>query len=130
MIEGKITVISPIRESPAEKAGLQPNDIITKVDDKNVQGTKLEEVAALIKGPKGTKVKIVILRNGKEMNFEIVREKIKIKEVDGYIKNGIAVMELHSFNQNSDQEFVKILKELLGQNPKGIVLDLRNNQGG
>lgn len=130
IIEGKVTIISPIRESPAEKAGMKPNDIIIKVDDKDVQGMKLEEVASFIKGPKGTKVKVGVLRNGKELSFEIIREKIKIKEVDGYIKNGFAVIELHSFNQNSDQEFVKVLKELLTQNPKGIIFDLRNNPGG
>lgn len=130
MIEGKVVIVSPIRESPAEKAGLKPNDIIIKIDDKNIEGMKLEEVATLIKGPKGTKVKIALLRSGKELDFEIIREKIKIKEVDGYMKNGVAVIELHSFNQNSDQEFVKILKDLIAQNPKGIVFDLRNNPGG
>ncbi|MEK7544699.1 MAG: S41 family peptidase, partial [Patescibacteria group bacterium] len=130
MIDEKVTVISPLRKSPAERAGIHPNDVITKVGEKSVIGLKLEEVVKLIKGPKNTKVTLGISREGKNLSFEITRETIKMLIVDGYMRDGIAVIQINSFNQDTDQDFTKTVQTLLEQKPKGFIIDVRSNPGG
>lgn len=135
LIEKNITIVAPFHDSPAEKAGLQGQDVITKVDDVSIIGLSLEEASAKIKGPAKSSVKISITRAGKEMDFNVVRDSITIKRVDTKVlstSNGktIAYISLADFGDGSDEEFIKAAKELIKNNPSGIIVDLRNNPGG
>ncbi|MBI4235224.1 S41 family peptidase [Candidatus Peregrinibacteria bacterium] len=134
MVNEQVTIISPLADSPAQKAGLLPNDIISKVDNESITGLNLDAVAKKIKGPAQTVVKITVLRNEKELIFEVTRQKITQEAVTGKIikENGkkIAYIKLTTFGQDTAKELEKTGKELLLDNPKGFILDLRNNPGG
>lgn len=133
-IEGKITIISPLKGSPAEKAGLKAADIIIKVDHKDVTKETITEVVNKIKGPSGTSVKIGVLRDGKEFTFDIKRENLFYETVSCKFltkeTKKIAYLELKSFNDKTYEEFLKAAKEIVAQNADGLILDLRNNPGG
>jgi len=131
--DNKIVIVSPIKGSPAEKAGLKPNDIILSVDGKTLQGMSSSEAVLLIRGEKGTKVKLQIQRAGveKPMNISIVRDTIPIETVYGELnKDGIAEIQITSFSENTSTELVDKLNEFQDKGMKGIVLDLRQNPGG
>lgn len=135
LIDNKVTVITPFHNSPAEKAGVQGQDIITKVDGVSTEGLSLEEVSAKIKGPAKSSVKITISRAGKEMEFSIIRSSITIKRVNSKTlkttsgKN-IAYISLSDFGQGAEVEITNAANELIKNNPSGFILDLRNNPGG
>ncbi len=135
LIDNKVTVITPFHGSPAEKAGIQGQDIITKVDGVSTEGLNLEEVSAKIKGPAKSSVKITISRAGKEMEFSITRSSITIKRVNSKTlkttsgKN-IAYISLSDFGQGAEVEITNAANELIKSNPSGFILDLRNNPGG
>jgi len=129
---GFITVVSPIKNSPAEKAGLLPQDIILTVDGKSIQGLSASEAVARIRGEKGTSVKLTVKRgtNADPINMTIVREEIPVETVYGEMLEGdIAHIQITSFSENTAKEFEKILADYEGK-AKGIVLDLRQNPGG
>ncbi len=135
LIEKNITIVTPFKDAPAEKAGLQGKDIITKVDDQSIAGLSLEEVSTKIKGPIKSTVKITINRNGKEMEFNVMRDAITLKRVTSKTyttTNGkqIGYLSLSDFGDNSDNEFSAAAKELIKENPVGLIFDLRNNPGG
>jgi carboxyl-terminal processing protease len=135
LINENITVVSPFKDSPAEKAGLKTNDIIIKVDDKSVIGQSAESVSAKLRGEKGTTVKITVLRNGQELSFNVTRDTIKYKSVDysvkTYNKKNIAYINVVNFGDNTYQEFLDAAKLIVADKSiKGIILDLRNNPGG
>lgn len=134
MVNEQVTIISPLADSPAQKAGLLPNDIITKVDDESIEGLNLDAVAKKIKGPAQTVVKITILREEKELTFEVTRKKISQEAVSSKIikheGKKIAYIKITTFGQDTAKELEKAGKELLLDNPKGLILDLRNNPGG
>ena len=131
---GKTIVISPFPGSPAYKAGIRPGDSILAVDDKTTDKLTLTEIADLLKGPRGTRVKVTIGREGSEtpLTFQLVRDEIPRKTVQDafWIKPGIAFLEVDSFNENTSHEVEDNLKKLGEGNVKGLVLDLRNNPGG
>ena len=129
----QIVIVSPIKGSPAEKSGLKAGDIILKVDDKNLQGMSANEAVLLIRGEKGTKVKLMIQRPGtnKSMNVEIVRDTIPVNTVyKENLTNDIASIQVTSFSEKTAEELEKALREVEEQGMKGIVLDLRQNPGG
>lgn len=131
--DGYIMVISPIKDSPAEKAGLKPNDKILTVDGKSIQGMSANEAVLLIRGDKGTTVKLTIQRPGVEeiMEVSIVRDTIPIETVYGeMLEDGIAKVQITSFSSNTTKELVTKLNELKTQGMKGLILDLRQNPGG
>lgn len=131
--DGNIMVISPIKDSPAEKAGLKPNDKILTVDGKSIQGMSANEAVLLIRGDKGTTVKLTIQRPGVEeiMDVSIVRDTIPIETVYGeMLEDGIAKIQITSFSTNTSKELVAKLNELKAQGMKGLILDLRQNPGG
>ncbi|MBI2453639.1 S-layer homology domain-containing protein [Candidatus Peregrinibacteria bacterium] len=129
--EEDIVVVTPIVDSPAEKAGLLPNDIIIKVDEVTVKGMKLTEVVARIKGKKGTTVKIEVRRSGKALTFEIVRDIVRIASViSRRTEDNIAIIGLSDFGKNTVEELQKAADEMKQNQPAGIILDLRNNPGG
>ena len=134
-LDGFIQIVSPIKESPAEKAGLKPNDKVISVDGKSIQGMSATEAVLLIRGEKGSTVTLSIERPGmvEPMDVSIVRDTIPIETVYGEMiegEEGIAKVQLTSFSENTTKELINTLNELESQGMKGLVLDLRQNPGG
>ncbi len=131
---GKTVITAPFPGSPAYKVGLRPGDIIVAVNDKSTENLNTTEVADLLKGPRGTSVKVVVSREGAPdyMVFTIVREEISRKSVpDGFfVQPGIAYIKILSFGEGTARELDDNLKRLGENNIKGLVLDLRGNPGG
>ena len=136
MESGVVKVISPIDDTPAEKAGIKSGDYIVKIADEQVQGKSLMEAVKLMRGPVGTSIKLTIRRKNvkKALEFEITRKIIEVKSVNSEIlgKNkSLGYIRLKSFNENSDQQFLEIIKKFEKKSEiKGYILDLRNNPGG
>ena len=136
MEAGVIKVVSPIDDTPASKAGIKSGDYIVKIDDEQVQGKSLMEAVKLMRGPVGTKILLTIRRKGEKeaLEFIIKREIIEIKSVSAKIigdKEKIAYLRLKSFNENSDKQLFKKIKEFEKiKKPVGYIVDLRNNPGG
>ena len=128
-----LTVISPIKDTPAYKAGIKAGDKIIKIDAKPTADLSIEEAVNMIRGKKGTKV-ILTINNGDTKDVELTRDTIKVPTIDWKLveKNGknIAYMQIFSFNQTVDSEFKKAAEEILKSDADAIVLDLRNNPGG
>jgi len=133
---GVIKVIAPIDGTPASKAGIKAGDYIVEIDKEQVQGKTLMEAVKLMRGPVGTEIILTVRRKGKKksLEFKIKREIIEIKSVDAKIiedKEKVAYLKLKSFNENSDKQLFKKIKEFeKNQNPIGYIIDLRNNPGG
>ena len=130
--DGMITVVSPLKGSPAKNAGLEPEDVILKVNGEDITDFSLEQVVMKIRGPKGTKVKLTIGRKGQGEPFdvEILRDTININSVDWKMIDGIADIELNQFGGKTKDEFTKAISDIQLKSPKGIILDLRYNGGG
>lgn len=128
--QSRILIISPIQGSPAQKAGLKPNDEIIEINGEDIKGKPLYEVVTKIKGPKDTEVKITVLRDGFEKKFTIIRAKIDLESVSLKMEDDIAIVSLNQFIADTDREFENVVSQIQTQNAKGIVLDLRNNPGG
>jgi len=131
--EGFIVVVSPLKGSPAEKAGIKPEDKILAVDGKSIQGMSSTEAVMLIRGKKGTKVELTIQRPGQTepIKITVVRDTIPLETVHGeMIDESIAKVQITSFSENTSKELVDVLNDLQKQGMKGIVLDLRQNPGG
>ncbi|EEO3635345.1 S41 family peptidase [Listeria monocytogenes] len=131
--DGAIVIVSPIKNSPAEKAGLRPQDIITQVDGKSVKGDTATEATQKIRGEKGTKVTLTIQRSNEDKPFDvtITRDEIPIETV--YKEMGsdkIAHVTISTFSETTYDELEKALKSLEKDGMKGLVLDLRGNPGG
>ncbi|WP_022855971.1 S41 family peptidase [Thermodesulfobacterium thermophilum] len=127
-----ITVVAPIEDTPAWKAGIKPGDKILKIEDKPTKGMSLTEAVKLLRGPKGTKVKITILRNDKDIKeLTLVRDVIPIKSVKvKVLEPGYVYVRITNFQEKTHQELIDALEELEKKELKGIVLDLRYNPGG
>ena len=127
-----LTVISPIKGSPAEAAGLIPNDQIIAIDGKDMTGVDPEQARQKVLGPEGTTVVLTIYRQGEDpFDVTITRARIEIKLVESkMLDNDIAYVQLTSFGETADQDLRAAIEEMLAQNPKGLILDLRNNGGG
>jgi carboxyl-terminal processing protease len=129
--DGMITVVSPIEGSPAYEAGLQPGDIIREADGADLTDMSIMEAAALIRGPVGTAVSLMIERDGETFTIDIERAVIEIDSVRGEIlEENLAYVRLSQFGTRTSQELDDILSELLAQEPDGLILDLRRNPGG
>lgn len=128
-----ITVIAPLKNSPAEKAGMRTGDLIIRINDKSTIGMAVDEAVTLIRGPKGTEVKLGVVRDGTPDPFDvtIVRDKIDVPTVETKdLEDGVFVIRLFSFNQQSTRLFKQALKEFVVSKSDKLVLDLRGNPGG
>ncbi len=128
-----LTIIEPIPGSPAEKAGLLAGDQIIAVDGVDMTGVDPVQVRSKVVGPAGTTVHLTVHRPGQStpLQFDIVRAQINIPSVSGKIlDNGIAYVQITGFDANTSDQLKTALTTLLAQNPKGLILDLRNNPGG
>lgn len=132
---GVLTVISPIKGTPAEKAGIKAGDKILKIDSKATQDLSVDEAVSMIRGKRGTTVTLTILPNsGDFRDIPLVRDNIKIPTVDvSYFDQGgkrIAYIRIYSFNQIVDDEFKTAARDIINSESDKIILDLRNNPGG
>lgn len=133
MREGRLTVVSPIKGSPAEKAGLLPNDIVLQVNDTIIQNMDINQAVSLIRGPKGTKVALTVQRAKQPIfTVEIIRDTIRTPFVEARMIEGttIAYLRLNDFGATAPDEIKAALQQLLAQKPTGLVFDLRSDPGG
>ena len=129
----EIVIVSPIQNSPAEKAGLKSGDIILKVDGISYSGTEgLEEASNRIKGEAGTIVNLEIKRDEDILNFEVEREKVLINPVTAQIIEGtkIGYIQITSFDEDCSKDFKEKYDELKEKGINALIIDLRNNGGG
>lgn len=135
LAHGYVSVISPIDDTPAARAGLQPGDLILQLDDRSTQGMGLEEAISLMRGTKGSAIKLTIGREGatEPLVLTIKRDMIAIKSVrKEMLEPGFAYLRIAQFQEQTGAEFTRAIAELRKQEPvlKGMVIDLRNNPGG
>ncbi|AJW44088.1 MULTISPECIES: S41 family peptidase [Ralstonia] len=133
--EGLVKVINPIEDTPAFRAGVQPGDLITRIDDKPVRGMPLEQAVKRMRGAPGTKVTLTIYRKKEERTFPltITRAEIQVQSVKAkLLGDGIAWVRITSFQERTVPDLAKKLNDLAKQDGhlKGLILDLRNNGGG
>lgn len=128
----KLIIVSPLNESPSEKAGLKPNDYIVKIDRVETLGLSVDDAISKIRGKAGTKVTLSILRDGwtEIKDFEITREVVKIKSVEWKKINNIAVIQISQFGEDTQELAKEAAAKIAQENPKGVILDLRSNPGG
>src|SRR6185503_19486552 len=136
MEEGLIKVVAPIDETPAAKAGIMANDIITKLDEEQVQGLTLNQAVEKMRGPVNTKIKLTIMRKGQDKPVEvsITRDIIRVRSVRSRAEDDVGYIRISQFNEQTTEGLKKAITDLSGQisadKLKGYVLDLRNNPGG
>ena len=129
--QDKVKVISPIKGSPAEKAGIEPGDIIVSVNGKTYKASEMSAMSNDIKGEEGTEVEITILRGTETKEFKVKREKIKVNPVEGKVlDNNIGYIKFTSFDETTADDFKNKYEELKKSNIKSLIIDLRNNGGG
>ncbi|MCL4437628.1 S41 family peptidase, partial [Patescibacteria group bacterium] len=130
---GQIIIVSPLKDSPAQKAGLKSGDQILQINGTSTANMNINDAVELIRGESGTTVTLTILRSGwdKPQDFKIVRANIDVPTLDYSMKDGnIAYVHLYAFNENTDLLFYQAMVKALTGGAKGLVLDLRDNPGG
>lgn len=133
MRNGRVTIVAPIKGSPAEKAGLRPEDQVIKVNGKSLEGMSLHEAVEKIRGPKGTKVKLEIMRPGRSdlLDVSVVRDEIPIETVHAtMLDDKIGWIAITQFSTNTADDFAAALKKFEREGMKGLVIDVRGNPGG
>ncbi|HZG74447.1 MAG TPA: S41 family peptidase [Paenibacillus sp.] len=131
--DGQVVVVSPIKNSPAERAGLMAGDVILSVNGDSLQGLDLTEAVEKIRGPKGTQAKLQIQRKGSTavMDIIVVRDDISLETVEAsMLEGGIGLIGIRQFAVSTGDRFLEELAKLEKQRMKGLVIDVRNNPGG
>jgi carboxyl-terminal processing protease len=129
--DGQVVVISPVADSPADRAGIRAGDVILEVDGRSTEGLSLVEVVLLVRGPKGTAVSLLILHEGdtEPELIEIVRAEVELPSVRFEMRGEIAYINITTFSERTAEELSPVLEEV-DQQAQGIILDLRSNAGG
>jgi carboxyl-terminal processing protease len=140
---GEIVIVSPIEDTPAERAGIQPGDVVLEVDGESTAGWTTEIAVLKIRGPKGSTVKLLIRHaDGEEETFEIERDEIEVQSVTtqppgGSLKDGadnvisdLGYIYIREFSLPTKQQFQEAMQEVIDSGKKGLILDMRNNPGG
>ena len=135
MENGVVKVVSPIDETPASKAGLQANDLVTHLDGDPIVGLTLEQAVEKMRGPVNTPITLTIVRKGKDepLEVKIVRDVIRINAVKSRLEGDIIYVKISTFNEKTHDNLMKqveALKKQLAKPAKGFIIDLRNNPGG
>ncbi|MBN1378716.1 MAG: S41 family peptidase [Gammaproteobacteria bacterium] len=136
MENGFIKVVSPIDDTPAQRAGVKPGDLLIRLDDKPVKGMDLNDAVKLMRGKPGTSIELLIVREGSEGPFKLIveRDVIRIKSVRGeLLEPDYAYVRLSTFQTRTGRDMVNLIEKLRKENKqslKGLILDLRNNPGG
>jgi len=132
MENGRVKVVAPIKGSPAEKAGLRPNDIIVSVNGEKLEGLSLTEAVMKIRGPKGSQARLEIIRDASEpIEIVIVRDDIPIETVFAEVLEGnIGKLEIREFSFNTPKRFNEELTNLENRGIRGLIIDVRSNPGG
>lgn len=130
--KGRVVIIAPLKDTPASFAGLKPGDEILAINATSTDGMSVGTAVRLIRGPVGTEVTLLILREGldKPREFKIVRATITVPILESKMIDDIAHVHLQSFNANANDLFAQEVRKALTSGARGIVLDLRNNPGG
>lgn len=130
--DGDITVIAPLKGSPAERAGVRSGDVVIMVDATSTSGLTVDDAVKLIRGPKGTTVKLTLERASttEPVVVSIVRDTINVPIVEGSEKGGVYTIALYSFSQNSADLFRQELRKFVQSGDRKLILDLRGNPGG
>ncbi len=136
--DNRIVIVSPLKNSPAKNAGIKAGDFINKVDNQSTKGWTLPQAVAKIRGPKGTKVKLTLERDSKELDFTIVRDQINVESVEltYEIKKNqtVAIIKLNQFGDNTQDEWDKavdnVFSRWMRKEVKGLIVDVRDNPGG
>jgi len=127
-----LTVVTPLKGTPAEKAGIKPGDLVLEIDGESTRGLDITTAVNKIRGPKGTTVVLTMMREGWNRTREVpvVRDTINLPIIDTEIKEGVFVIALHNFTANSPQLFRDALREFVESGSSKLILDLRGNPGG
>ncbi len=130
--EGVLTVVSPLKGSPAEKAGIEKGDIIVSIDKVESIDMKVEKAVSLIRGPKGTQVTLSLLKKNaqKTIDIQVTRDTIIVPTLETEIIGDVFVIKLYNFGANAQTEFRTAMEQFVKSNKKKLILDLRGNPGG
>jgi carboxyl-terminal processing protease len=129
----RLVIISPIDGSPAARAGIQPGDVIKRIDGAEVANLEFDDVVSRMQGPPGSEVVLVIDRRGRDVTFRIKRERYELKPVEGKLVDGFGYIKIRVFSSTTDALLQEQLEQLGGKGQgglRGLVLDLRRNPGG
>ncbi len=135
MENGVVKVVAPIDDTPAAKAGIMANDLITELDGESITGLTLEQAVEKMRGPVNTPITLTVVRKGKDepFNVKIVRDVIRINAVKSNAEEDVAYIKVTTFNEQTHSNLVKAVNQLkkeIGPKLKGYIIDLRNNPGG
>jgi len=131
--DGEITIIAPIPDTPADRAGIRPGDVILEIDGESTEGKSLLEVVTIIRGPRGEPVTLLVRRQigGETVSLTIVRDVVEVKSVSLRILSGrIAHLRITTFTESTDEEVTEALETVVDAKARGLIIDLRNNPGG
>jgi len=130
--DGILTVIAPLKGTPAERAGIKSGDLIATIDTKATDGMSSDEAVKLIRGEKGTTVTFRVMRDGEVLVIPVTRDTIQIPTIDSSLntENGVYTISLYSFTANSANLFSKALSEFRSSGSTKLIIDLRGNPGG
>jgi len=132
MKDKQLTIVAPIVDSPADKAGIRAGDKILEIDDMSTAEMSLAEAVLFIRGPKGTSVRFLVLHQGEAepVEIEIVRAEIEVTSVRFEMRGDIAYINITNFSKRTDDELSPVLDSIADEEAAGIILDLRTNPGG
>lgn len=132
ILDGELTIVSVFKGAPAEQSGMVAGDIIKAVNGESIAGLSIDVAVSKIRGDAGTTVDLLVLHPDAEepVTITITRAEVEVPSVDYELIDGIAVISIYQFNENTDEELQRILPKLEEDDARGIVLDLRDNPGG